>query len=501
MAWTSRIAILACALIVISCAYIIYDLNGESLDFSDSEVILVVTDSMDGDVSEYAVDSYPADTLAIVKSIPAHEILLIRVGQVVAYHDGDKLITHRVVDVDTKNHYLTVKGDNSSSEEIVAYEKVAGVVAGTNSWLGVIISVLKTNMELILCFFVASVVCLAVYKIRKNVPTIEKKGVRRGVAYALAFTAVAGIVLVGAGYAYTTSTENSGNDVSSEYVVLTQGNYNFTAGSSFEYYSITKGSQTTKYYIFDGGLDDEEKTIPLTWLFDNQNGGHETFEGSGVQYYGVLIGRTTLKVDLTNYVASQMSIQLLMAEKNVNFTYFGSDWRYLLKVYYEEDSKEKDIQWLWSKGNGWNLNLKKNTGSVATDRITIDPTKEYKVELYFGGPKATVEGVTVAGSSYEPKGIWLDGRQLINDGWIKFSYSLTESEPMITFNPNDGTVTMKTQNVTANVPAELKFDSVRTGYIFKGWSTDRNATVAEYQKGDEITTDKSLTLYAVWQKT
>ena len=76
MAWTSRIAILACALIVISCAYIIYDLNGESLDFSDSEVILVVTDSMDGDVSEYAVDSYPADTLAIVKSIPAHEIRL-----------------------------------------------------------------------------------------------------------------------------------------------------------------------------------------------------------------------------------------------------------------------------------------------------------------------------------------------------------------------------------------------------------------------------------------
>ncbi len=496
MAWTSRVAILACALIVISCAYVLYDLNGESLDFSDSEVILVVTDSMDGDVSEYAVDSYPADTLAIVKSIPAHEIRLIRVGQVVAYHDGDKLITHRVVDVDTKNHYLTLKGDNASSEEIIAYEKVAGVVVGTNSWLGTILSVVKTNLELVLCFLVASMVCVALCKIRKNVPTIEIKGVRRGVAYALAFTAVTGIVLVGAGYAYTTSTENSGNDLTSEYVVLTQSNYNFTAGSSFEYYSITKGSNSTQYCIFDGGLDGNKQPIPLIHLIDNQNGGYEKL--TNAEYYGVLIGSTTLSSDLTNYNANQLSLQVLMdTDKNKTFTYFNQHWRYLLKVYYLEDTLEKDIQWLWSKGNGWNLLIKEDG---QTDRVTIDPTKDYKVELYFGGPKATVEGATVAAGTTEPSGYWQNGRQLVKDGWITFKYNSTDEYPTITYNPNDGSVTMKVQKISANVSTKINKTTSRTGYTFLGWSTDKNATSAQYEDRGYITTDKSLTLYAVWQK-
>ncbi len=40
----------------------------------------------------------------------------------------------------------------------------------------------------------------------------------------------------------------------------------------------------------------------------------------------------------------------------------------------------------------------------------------------------------------------------------------------------------------------------RTGYIFLGWSTDRNAVSATYSPGESYSGDSDLTLYAVWEK-
>ena len=39
----------------------------------------------------------------------------------------------------------------------------------------------------------------------------------------------------------------------------------------------------------------------------------------------------------------------------------------------------------------------------------------------------------------------------------------------------------------------------KTGCTFLGWSTDSNATVAQYQPGSEFVTDATTTLYAVWK--
>lgn len=38
----------------------------------------------------------------------------------------------------------------------------------------------------------------------------------------------------------------------------------------------------------------------------------------------------------------------------------------------------------------------------------------------------------------------------------------------------------------------------KEGYIFLGWSTDKNATKSDYLKGDYITLTEDTTLYAVW---
>lgn len=42
--------------------------------------------------------------------------------------------------------------------------------------------------------------------------------------------------------------------------------------------------------------------------------------------------------------------------------------------------------------------------------------------------------------------------------------------------------------------------SRNNGYTFVGWSTDGDATTAQYQPGDTIEFDKNTTLYAVWQQ-
>ena len=41
----------------------------------------------------------------------------------------------------------------------------------------------------------------------------------------------------------------------------------------------------------------------------------------------------------------------------------------------------------------------------------------------------------------------------------------------------------------------------KTGYTFKGWNTNKNATTSMYSPGEEYTFNNNLKLYAVWEKT
>ena len=148
MAWTSRIAILACALIVISCAYIIYDLNGNSLNLTDREMILVVSDSMDGDVDQFEIGSFPAGTMVMVQHVPEHEKRFLRVGDVISYKDQDVLFHHRIVQVNSDSVY--VHGDNNHSTEKVYYSDINGKVVGTNWVLGKTLFFISNNFYLFL---------------------------------------------------------------------------------------------------------------------------------------------------------------------------------------------------------------------------------------------------------------------------------------------------------------------------------------------------------------
>ena len=420
MAWKSKLPLLACASIIILALFTAYDLNGSSLDFSDRELVLIVTDSMDGDVAEYEVDSFPADTLAMIKYVPEHEVRFIRVGQIVSYYDGNILNNHRVVELDASGGCLIVQGDNSTTKERISFNCVVGVVVGTNHWLGEITSFLKSNLTILGYVFASIIVgALAVY-VYRHMPERKSAKIGRTVMFGIALIAVLGVAAVGVGYSYTASTENTGNTVSSTYVVVSQSNYTFQSNGTFEYYSVTNAQTTLNnkvvpyYLIMDAEGNELSKYVVRFW---------------NVDYYGIKVGDTVLSVDLSHYASLDdvvLSLSMPAEPKSANddgFTKYsgshGVDWRYFLKVYYkDEHGVEQDTQWFWSKGNGWN-DFRTNSSSNVT---LHEPGKDYTVELYYAAPGKVINGETLV--SQEPLGYskWNDGRTIIKNGWIKFLF-------------------------------------------------------------------------------
>ena len=321
----------------------------------------------------------------------------------------------------------------------------------------------------------------------------------------------------GIGYAYTAITENSNNTTESEYVLLSQSNYTFSSEGSFEYFSITS-SADTYYYIM------ETDNTHLHHLLNRtdpsiRSGSYGTFPSKG-EYYGVKIGDTELSVTTQNVeIGEKILVEVGMSTvNNQYFTYFKSDWMYFLKMYYleeqDEELKEFDIHWLWSKGNGWNNIIGNATKGGSSVIVSMDPTKTYKVELYFGGPVNTnlVTGTTVAACTIEPKGNITgesNSRILIKNGYVSFKYD-SNALPEIIFDKNaedaigtsiQGT-NMNNLEVSPGTTLTLPANTYsRAGYTFAGWTTNPDGSgilynnKASYQMGDE-----TVILYAKWTR-
>ena len=79
--------------------------------------------------------------------------------------------------------------------------------------------------------------------------------------------------------------------------------------------------------------------------------------------------------------------------------------------------------------------------------------------------------------------------------WSKKSYRITYNGFGATSNnPNS---TEKPHDVDVNISSKIP---VRKGYVFKGWSTDKNPQKVNYKPNAKYTTNKNITLYAVWEK-
>ena len=471
MAWTSRVAILACALIVILCMYGAYEMNGESLDFSDSEVVLVNTNSMDGDVHEYDVGSFPAESMVMIKNIPSHEVHFIRTGQVIAYNVGDELSVLRVIGVDINNQSITVSGDNSDIVKTVAYSQVVGIVAGSNQYLGKVVSFVEGNPLLVLAIVGFVVAGVVLYRFRDSIPKMEINGMRKGVAYTITFVAIVGIAAAGVGYAYTSSTMNSSNNAASEYVVLTQNEYTFTSEPySLNYSTVAKADG--KYYQL---TNVEQDCLMVIGEAPND-----------LHYYGVVIGKDVLTSALVGFSAE--TIPLKLQTTNDGFTNFeGTGWMYVMKLvprtagdtlvaYWDGDTENR----YWSCVGGSYLPLMAG--------VTYDTT------LYFAAP-----GIDVNRSSYDAK--FGDEITVISDVTLKALWLEDGKGHTVSFSAGTGSGSKgSVSNVSGTyVLPDSTGLTPPTGDVFDHWSVRiGNSTNLDRYPGEKIDVVADTILTAVW---
>ena len=150
------VAIVIVAIIAASVFLVMFNLNGNSADFTHRDVRVIITDSMDGDPHpEYEISTIPKDTLVMVRLLSDSEKENIQVGDVVQFRYGNILNHHRVISNDPATRTIITQGDNvASPDPSMSYDKVRGEVVGTNHTLGMLVVFVKAYIFVILIFLV-----------------------------------------------------------------------------------------------------------------------------------------------------------------------------------------------------------------------------------------------------------------------------------------------------------------------------------------------------------
>ena len=164
------------------------------------------------------------------------------------------------------------------------------------------------------------------------------------------------------GYAYTSSTENRGNTVTSEYVVLTQQEYTFS-------------NENLRFDVIDteGGK-----------VYQLLGGYTELITIDGKKYYGVEVGHDTLTATRVGSADPAIYVEVSSAhELGGWFTDYSDtllDWRYILEV--EDTYHAKQYAYYGGSLDGvWQY----QTGGVSAEKLTLTAEEEYTTRLYFAG--------------------------------------------------------------------------------------------------------------------
>lgn len=155
------VAVVIVLAVVLSVTVYLWDRNGNSLDFSDTQVLVVVSGSMDGEPrTEYEIETIPIESMVFVREVPsdpgaAQEFYSsLKVGDVLTFDyrhpvSGESMVvTHRIVSISESGgvYTYTLAGDsiaddptNSSTQTVTSdSDDVIGKVTGVSHWLGVL---------------------------------------------------------------------------------------------------------------------------------------------------------------------------------------------------------------------------------------------------------------------------------------------------------------------------------------------------------------------------
>ena len=154
---------------------------------------------------------------------------------------------------------------------------------------------------------------------------------------------------------------------------------------------------------------------------------------------------------------------------------------------------------LWQK-NTYTIKFSANGGSGAPSSrtkthgvpITLNTTKPSRYGYTFLGWSRSSSATT---ASYYPGGYFnVDGNMTLYAVWKANAYT-------VSYNANGGSGAPASQTQYHDRTLNLSSTRpTRTGYTFKGWATTSNATSAIYYPSSPFRENRSVTLYAVWQK-
>ena len=200
------------------------------------------------------------------------------------------------------------------------------------------------------------------------------------------------VAFIAVGFAYIASTENGGNNPSSDYVVLSQTNYTFNQnGLRID----TETSDVGTAYIVNYAERLLDKTGTNPFLIDN------------IVYYGYKVGTDDLKVtSVGDSVTSPIKVSVNTfghGFKDFSDNYLG--WRYVMKIE-GEDNNDNGLLWYAcydgkppEQGSqdelvGWTIF--KDMGEGVWERVSYldvyfgDDIDDYTTTLYIAGPGETI---------------------------------------------------------------------------------------------------------------
>ena len=195
----------------------------------------------------------------------------------------------------------------------------------------------------------------------------------------------------------------------------------------------------------------------------------------------------------------------------------------------------KDMSWTWTVtifgGNYYRANGTETTTNKYTINRHLDNSVDHEIGYKFewnasaGGNNykggwqlcLTVDGKIVERSTAY---IYEKDMSSASGSWTapKSSHTGNSSHPFnlylsnyparfqnitLTYDANEGSGAPGPETKKVEIGKSATFtvstmEPTRENYTFKGWSTNKNATTAEYKGGDSITINENTTLYAVW---
>ncbi|MBR2176719.1 MAG: InlB B-repeat-containing protein, partial [Clostridia bacterium] len=140
--------------------------------------------------------------------------------------------------------------------------------------------------------------------------------------------------------------------------------------------------------------------------------------------------------------------------------------------------------------NGGSGSISNQTKTYGQD-LTLSSTKPTRIGYDFVGWNTNASATTAQYQS--------GGKYTANSSVILYAIWKANTY-IVSYDMNSGSGSIGNQTKTYGQDITLSTTvPTRTGYTFVGWSTDKNATTAQYQSGDKFTANADTTLYAVWK--